>query len=240
MNENNSNLKPADAKARAMLKKLEALAERGVDGEKAVAQKKLLRLKARFDFSTPDPVKNLDLFVGRFNSSKKAVHIFTFENDELDVANAVKWAIEKATRIPCLFRNLDLLAEATFKTSKRLTEIAMYIARSFRTLIRQFGAVDGVSSRDRCVFVMGLYDGMMGEIRANGQRLPSRKEPLKRAKGKKASESDQKTFLNIHPYTIGLSLGKQIRFSASIEHISKELDTIMRKHLQENSSLGVQ
>jgi hypothetical protein len=54
--------KPASAKARAMLKKLEALAERGVDGEKLVAQRKIARLKARFDFKAPIPAETRDLF----------------------------------------------------------------------------------------------------------------------------------------------------------------------------------
>ena len=40
-----TNLKPANSKARALLKKLLALAERGIDGEKASAQRKIRRLK---------------------------------------------------------------------------------------------------------------------------------------------------------------------------------------------------
>jgi hypothetical protein len=227
----NTKLKPADSKARAMLEKLQALAERGVDGEKAVAQRKLLRLKARFDFSAPDPNETPDLFSGSFHSSRNAVHVFSFKSDEIDIANSVKWAIERATHIPCFFRNEDLLAEATIKTSKRLTEIATHIALSFRALIKQFGAIDGVNMKDRGVFIMGLYDGMMNETRADGQRLPSRMERVRKNKMKKTIGPDQKPILNIHPYSIGLSLGKQIRFSASIEQISAELDAITRKHL---------
>jgi hypothetical protein len=39
------NLKPATLKARLLLKKLEALAENGIDGEKISAQNKMARLK---------------------------------------------------------------------------------------------------------------------------------------------------------------------------------------------------
>jgi hypothetical protein len=42
-----TNLKPADSKARVLLKKLLALAERGIDGEKTSAQRKIRRLRSR-------------------------------------------------------------------------------------------------------------------------------------------------------------------------------------------------
>src|SRR5437868_5521454 len=57
-----TNLKSPNEKARALFKKLQALAERGIDGEKISAQKKLARLKARFDFAGPDPAETPDLF----------------------------------------------------------------------------------------------------------------------------------------------------------------------------------
>jgi hypothetical protein len=60
-----TNLKPAVSKARALLKKLLALAERGIDGEKTSAQRKIRRLKVRFDFSAPEPAETPDLFYKR-------------------------------------------------------------------------------------------------------------------------------------------------------------------------------
>ncbi|HOW66471.1 MAG TPA: hypothetical protein P5186_22725 [Candidatus Paceibacterota bacterium] len=228
-----TSLKPADSRAWALLRKLETLADRGVDGEKASARKKLARLKARFDFTRPAPDDAPDLFAGRFRRSKKAMAVFSFESHELDVANSVKWAIESATRIPCIFRGGELLAEAEPATLKRLSHIAAHIAQCFRALISQFAAVDGLSTRDRCVFVMGLYDGMMNEKREAGQRLPSRAEPGRKKKIKKGTEPGhaRKPMLDIHPYSIGLSLGKQIRFSAPLQHLSSELEMATRKQL---------
>src|SRR5438874_57069 len=52
-------------------------------------------------------------------------YIMTF-----DVANSVKWAIESASKIPCFFRDVELLTEATPATANRLTEIADPIACS--------------------------------------------------------------------------------------------------------------
>ena len=216
-------MKPANSKARALLKKLQALAEQGIDGERIAAQNKIARLKARFDFTAPDPTETPDLFLGRFKRSTTARRIYSFGGNEFDVANSVKWAIESATHIPCVFRDGDLLAEATPGTAKRLTEIAVHIAHSFRALLEKFSAVDGVSMNDRGVFVMGLYDGMMNEVRNVGQRLPSQNRPTKTRKGKKLV-LPAATHLGVHPYTLALSLGKQIRFSAPLEKITAELE----------------
>jgi hypothetical protein len=225
-----SNLKPAGLAARALLKKLQVLAEHGIDGEKIAAQRKLARLQARWDFGAPDPEETPDLFSGQFHRSTKARRICTFNAHEYDVANSVKWAIESSTGIACSHRNGDLLAEATAGTTKRLTEIAVQIARGFRTLLDQFSAVDGVSVKDRVAFVMGLYDGMMNDARDAGQRLPSRARAKKTPKAKKGAVTHAPG-LGIHPYTVALSLGKQIRFSAPLEQIAAELEAVTRKHL---------
>jgi hypothetical protein len=225
-----ANLKPANSKARALLKKLLALAERGIDGEKASAQMKIRRLKARFDFSGPEPAETPDLFSGRFKSSATARPIYAFGPNEFAVANAVKWAIESATRIQCVYRDRVLLAEASSVTARRLEEIANHIASSFRALLDKFSAVGGVSADDRGVFVMGLYDGMMNETRNSGQPLPSRPGQAKRQRGRKRAASLAAS-LHIHPYTLAVGLGKQIRFSVPVEEIAAELEVAMRKCL---------
>src|SRR6266576_1643147 len=225
-----ANLKPANLKARALLKKLQALAEQGIDGEKISAQNKIARLKTRFDFTMPDPAETPDLFFGSFRRSTTARRIYSFGRNEFDVANSVKWAIESATKTPCVHRDGELLAEATPSTANRLTEIADHIANSFRALLDQFSAVDGVSINDRGVFVMGLYDGMMNEVRNVGQRLPSRSSLTKVPRWKKHAVT-RATGLHIHPYTVGLSLGKQIRFSVTLEQITAELEAVTQKRL---------
>jgi hypothetical protein len=223
-----SDLKPANAKARALLKKLQALAERGIDGERFSAQRKIARLKRRFDFTLPDPSETPDLFHGTFKHATKTRQIYVFAREEFDVANSVKWAIESATRIPCLFRDRELHAEAAAPTARRLTDIAAHIANSFRTLLKQFNAVEGVGVNDRCAFVMGLYDGMMNEPRSVGQRLPSRGIGTKTRKGRKKTASHS-AGVHIHPYTVAFSLGKQIRFSVPLEQLAAELEAVRDK-----------
>jgi hypothetical protein len=99
-----TNLTPANSKARSLLRKLEALAERGIDGEKISARRKIARLKARFDFSQPDEAGTPDLFSGNFKRSGSARQIYSFGAHEFDVANSVKWAIESVAKIPCVYR----------------------------------------------------------------------------------------------------------------------------------------
>ena len=226
----NANLKPANAKARALLKKLLALAERGIDGEKASAQRKIRRLKARFDFSGPEPAETPDLFSGSFRRSATARPIYAFGPNEFEVANSVKWAIESATGIQCMHRDRVLLAEASAATARRLEEIALHIASSFRALLDKFSAVGGVSADDRGVFVMGLYDGMMNDRRNAGQPLPSRPGLTKWRRGRKRP-APRAASLHIHPYTLAVGLGKQIRFSAPVEEITADLEVALRKCL---------
>lgn len=225
-----SDLKPASAKARAVLRKLEALAERGVDGEKLVAQRKIARLKARFDFDAPGPADTLDLFQGTFKRARNARRIYSFTPAEFDVANQVKWAIETATGIPCVYRGCDLLAEASSSAAKRLAGIAEHISQSFRTLVAKFGGLNGVSVADRGVFVMGLYDGMMNDPRDMGQLLPSRPGPRRRGRVKKPADTPA-AGLHIHPYTLAVGLGKQIRFSVPLQEIAGELDRLTQPRL---------
>ena len=226
-------MKPVNAKIRALFRKLQALAERGMDGEKAVAQRKLARLTARYDFRVPSADDTPDLFSGRFASSSAARRIYSFNSNELDVANAVKWAIESTTRIRCVHRSADLLAEATPATARKLSEISDYIAQSFRALLARFCGLNGVSAADRSAFLMGLYDGMMNETRSAGQRLPGRSHSGKKRRTRKPPASDA-AGVKVHPYAIAVGLGKQIHFSAPLEQITAELEVVATKYLTQD------
>jgi len=217
-----------------MLRKLQALAERGVDGEKFAAQRKIDRLKARFDFGGPCAEETPDLFQGSFERSSKAKWVYSFAQAEVDLANAVKWAIESATGIHCLYRDCDLLAEATPSTATRLTRVAEHISQSFRALVARFSAVNGVSLADRRVFVRGLYDGMMNDLRDVGQPLPSRPGLRRRGRVKKPAVSSA-AGLHVHPYTLAVGLGRQIRFSVPLHEIAAELDGLTQPRLADEA-----
>ncbi|MEW6160361.1 MAG: hypothetical protein AB1813_23240 [Verrucomicrobiota bacterium] len=226
-------MKPATPKARALLAKLQALAEKGIDGERISAKHKIARLKARYDFRAQDPEAVPNLFSGRFTRSTKARPIYRFSRDEQDVANAVKWAIESATRIRCFYRDGELLTEATAPTANRLGEIADHIARCFHSLLKSFSAVEGVNLSDRAAFVRGMYDGMMNEARQAGEPLPGGIRRHKKVRGKKQGPVSASigSHLHVHPYTLALSLGRQIRFAAPVEQITAELEAVLQQQL---------
>jgi len=224
------NGKPATGKIRALFRKLQALAERGVEGEREVARRKLARIKARYDLSTFAVEDLPDLFSGRFARSSSARPVYSFRVNEADLSSSVKWAIEAATKDRCLHRGEELLAEATPATARRLRQIADHIAQSFRVLLERFCALDGVSAADRSAFLMGLYDGMMNDVRDPGHRLPGRSNPAKRRKTR-TSSANNAAGLQTHPYSIAVSLGKQIRFSAPLDQITAELEAAAPKYL---------
>lgn len=113
-------MKRANAKARALLGKLERLADPangGTPDEIAAARRKVQRLRNRFDFSEPDTdeLEQLDIFAGIHSQrpARRTVHVHTFEPADFDIANSVKWAIEQATGIACTFRGDELSAACT-------------------------------------------------------------------------------------------------------------------------------
>ncbi len=224
-------MKPAHAKARALLAKLERLADPangGAHGEVEAAQRKLARLRNRFDFAAPKQINAKDIFSG-FNFTRRSGvlnHVYTFRMAEFDIANSVKWAIETAAGVSCHFRGGDLLAEAAPRTAHHLKTIARHIAESFRALLERMGRLNGMCAQDRTVFVMGLYDGMMNDGRKTGHRLPNRTaRPRKRGKGKKGAVAAAPG-LSVHPYTIALELGRQIRFAAPVGQVTAELERV--------------
>lgn len=217
---------PATPKARELKAKLEALAERGVNGEAKVAKAKLRRLLNRYDFTAAND-GGTDIFSGVFVPARGGAEpVIRFEVDDFDIANSVKWAIEHATGIRCLFRGGQLAAEADPATAARLHEIAATIAGNFSQLWAQFKTAPGVNPADRANFMLGLYDGMMGEVR-QGEALPRRatqdkiKRPRKRDLARPAGVA-------LHPYSVAAGLGRQVRFSTAIEEIAGELDQAVK------------
>jgi hypothetical protein len=219
----------ATPKAWELRAKLKALAEQGVNGEKTAAQGRLARLEARYDFSGQD-LSTPDLFRGVFHRSAIAAPVHTFMPVDYDIANAVKWAIEGAARVPCLYRGGQLCAEAAPDSARRLQGIADTITRSFGELWGKFQAAPGVHPADRANFMLGLFEGMMGEVRSN-TALPRRAAPTK-IKGRKAAKPGTAPGLSIHPYSVAANLGKQIRFCAPLADLAGELERTIKGEIQ--------
>lgn len=208
-------------KARELLAKLTALAERGVNGERDAAKRALARLKARYDF-TKENKGGADIFDGVFIASTESQPVYPFQPQDWDIANAIKWAIESATGVPCLFHDGRLCARSDSGTAAKLHGIARTLLNNFAGLWRQYAATPGTNPADRGNFVLGLYEGMMGEER-HGEALPRRAttEKPKRARKRDLAPAPG---ISVHPYTIAHGLGKQIRYCADFETVSGQLD----------------
>jgi len=217
-------MKPANAKARALLLKLQALAERGINGERDVAAVKIARLKAACDFTAPDPTEaKADIFGGRrFARSGTAAPIATMTPATEAILWTVKAVIENRTGIVCLVRDGQLLAEATPGTLADLARITGHVALAFADLWRDYSQVAGVQPADRSAFLSGLYDGLMQEARPAGQRLPARATVPKLARAKKRAVK-LAPGLELHPYTVAVPLGKGVRFSMPLDELKREL-----------------
>jgi hypothetical protein len=214
-------MKPPTPKARALLLKLAALAERGIDGEKTQAIARLKKLKAAYDFAMPDEGEKNDLFAGGFRPGSVARCLCRFDAGEMGLAAFVKWGIEHGARVMCSFRGEDLCAEVSTADADRLAGVALHLAEGFRTLTRQFCER---CPRDGGLFARGLYDGLTGEAKPPGEMLPSRQvAKIERGRSKKRLALKGPDALNIHPYAVALPLGKQLRFSVSLTKIAGEL-----------------
>ena len=222
-------MKPATERICVLRAKLQALAERGVNGEKIAAQAKLKRLEARYDFSKP-VLRTEDIFAGTFRKSTQASPVMTYTATDFDIVNSVKWAIEARTGIECLFKGGSLMAAATPETAQQLRGIAVKVSSSFDGLWATFQIASGVVAADRGNFILGLYDGMMGEER-HGQRLPSRVTHTKCGQAKKRAVGHV-AGLNLHPYSVAVELGKQIRFDVPLAEITGQLERTIKGELK--------
>lgn len=226
--------KPAPPKAYALRSKLEALATRGINGERDAAKVKLERLLSRFDFTGPDP-RGENLFAGSFQRSTQAIELMPVDPTRADIINSVKWAIEHAAGIPCLYRLGVLMAEASPSTATQLGAIARTVSNAFERFWTQYQAIPGSHHADRCNFILGLYEGMMLEERS-GEQLPKRLTATKTPKARKKAIA-YPAGISLHPYTIAAQLGKQIRFCVPTDTIAGEFDrTIAKKYLDDVKS----
>lgn len=223
-------LPPPTARARKLFAALSALAERGINGERDNARKKLERLKARFDWDAPDPA-GPDLFAGTF-TPRPGFFAPIGTVADMDTASFVKWAIEGRTGIRCEFRGAVVVAEANNNTVRTLETITDTLSAAFSGLWRTFHAAVGLGG-DRHLFMRGLFDGMMHEDRRPGEPLPARATPPKRSKREAGKQAPG---IAGHPYTIALGLGRQIRLAVPLDKVDRELKEQLKPQIPQTNT----
>ena len=76
---------------------------------------------------------------------------------------------------------------------------------------------------------MGLYDGMMDELRpALLPKRNARPDKIKRPRRKAVAPMPQ---VALHPYSVAVGFGKQIRFSVPWNLIARELEQFQPKEI---------
>lgn len=212
--------KPTPA-ARALYRKIKALADSGIAGEATAAKLKLERLCAKFDFSAPDD-SCADIFNGcNFPRDPVAREVVTIPLADTELSTFVIGAIANGLHVETCIRQkptdwtTQILAHVPLGSLIHLSKIAEHVTTSFRGAWQAFAKLPGVAAQDRGVFFRGLYDGMMNDARTGP--LPTRQRPKTRRKSISAATT-------LHPYSIALDIGAKIRFAAPMEEISAIID----------------
>lgn len=201
-------------------RKLAALAAApGTLEEGIAAQKKLDRLEKRFDF-TQTANDGEDIFRGDFQKASFARELCTFQQGETDISSFTKWAIENGTGIACRFRGDALCAEAVEASIPKLLNIVETIRNNFAVLWGHYANAPGTRTADRNNFLRGLYDGMMSDQKADGQKLPSVALPTKKKRRAARGAVSRPSGMSLHPYA-ALELGRKIRLCMPVERIAE-------------------
>ncbi len=163
------------------------------------------------------------MFAGTFRPSSISKLLANFPRTDQDIAAAVKWSIEKATGLRASFRGDGLWVEAADECLPSLERIAARISTGMNTLWHRFERAPGITHRDRSLFLRGIWDGMMADGRAVGEPLPARRVESVR-KGRKRNALAAAPGVGVHPYSVALELGAQLRFDAPITNIVEKLE----------------
>lgn len=210
--------------------KLQRLASDGIDGERASAAAKLKRLETKYDFSVKIERAG-DIFTDAAavianRADARALGIALRIADPH--AAFVKWAIDEGFQIESRWRQrpdgtAELCACVMARSLPNVAKAAAHIAESFGALWKTFRALPGATDADCRSFMLGLFDGVVGAERKNGEKLPPKPAvPVKHAKGKRKSVAVAHG-LSIHPYEVAVPLGERVRMSAPLAELEHDL-----------------
>lgn len=212
--------------------KLRQMAERGTEHEAAVAREKLTNLENKYDFTCAVArAAEDDLFALKseikMDRRKSAVILEVATADE-EVGNFVKWAFLNRFGIDSHWDTMKpgrsgLRAGLEKQSAASLRPVAKQILTQFNLLWGQYSENGTARLNQRRPFFCGLYDGMMEEPRADGERIPM-VSGVKKKKGRQQKvKSDASVVVETHPYETGLALGGMIRAKLPTPELTEQL-----------------
>lgn len=208
---------------------LSEMAARGTDHEKTIARDKLRRLEARYDFTASVETGGEDIFDGweRPANSRQAHPVLKVKAEWLDAANLTKWVFQDKFKTGTGWRTVadgaELLIHASLADVRRFIPFAKNLHETIVATCLEFSQGQAVRELDRAPFLNGLYDGLMGEPRAEGTMVPgfspvAKKKPVRRRKPAKSAPPAENTAA-VHPYDLGRDVGQKIRTAIPREEL---------------------
>lgn len=198
-------MKPApNNDARTMHQKLSALVAGGIGGESESAKAKLARLESRFDFTIPAEPEENDIFADVKITFIPGDYrrLFSFADEESDVAAFVKWAFRERFQCEGLIRNngdgQSVWIECSDQSLPKMEHLAGVIRRAFSDLWKEYRDKPGVDPGCRRPFLLGIYDGMMDDPRAPGQLLPPVRATVKPSKAPEPMPAELEHFADFN------------------------------------------
>ncbi len=223
----------ATADLRRRREHLSEMATRGTHHEKSIAEEKLLRLDAKYDFSPPEEELADDIFAGWDipAPSQKSCEVLKVKSEWLDVANLIKWMFQDKFQTSSSWRGSpsgsQLMLQARQEDVKRLKPFAKNLQETIVAACEVFSCGRNIRELERAPFLKGIYDGLVDEPRPVGTMMPgfspvAKKKPLRVRKLKK-SEPESGSAAAIHPYDLGREAGKKIRINIPRDQLCEEI-----------------
>jgi hypothetical protein len=215
------------------------MAERGTEHEAAVAKEKLAKLHETFEFSKSAEGGIPDLFASIHISRQQGSHsacVLRVEKEIPEVGSYVQWAFAEKLNLEAFWKKIpsgasELHVFVSKTDAAELKSLATHIYKSFLTLWTEFSKQGLGNSAKRAPFLSGLYDGMMGDGRPEGLKVPQTLGGHKKKKKapRKSSKPAEPPHVEIHPYELGLTMGRQIAMKLPPKALTGELRKLVEQ-----------
>jgi len=223
----------ATADLRRRREHLSEMATRGTHHEKSIAEEKLQRLDAKYDFSAAEEPPADDIFAGWDipAPSQNSYEVLKVKSEWLDAANLIKWMFQDKFQTSSSWRSgpagSQLMLQARQDDVKRLKEFAKNLHGTIVAACEEFASGRNIRELERAPFLKGIYDGLLDEPRPVGTMMPGfspvAKKKAARVRKPKKSEQKSGSAAAIHPYDLGREAGKKMRINIPRDQLCEEI-----------------
>lgn len=228
--------KPVGETQWRMRESLREMAARGTEHEAKIAREKLSLLEAKYDFEGASAPQEKDWFEdwpkAGGGAHSKLQPVLKIDPAWMDVGNVVKWVFAARLKVPTKWKmgaaSVELGIGVHAKEVRSFKPLANKLYKNVVRVTQEFYQGLGrqhVGELERAPFIDGIADGLSGEVRQAGTMTPGRSpQPLPKKRGKSSAPSKVKPSASVrhtavHPYDLGLEIGKRIRFKEDLPEL---------------------